>query len=151
MFETKPPSEDERKELQSGAYFILFKSTQTNLLKPGKAANAPCQWTVGKCRSMVILPYILQCKSSTSSGSSDVQNVILLDSCNSNNPKSSRVKFLEKVVLEHHRRRRDLADCIRFLLEAAEMVGSPGTTVLHARLKLIVKQQLIPSKEGANE
>ena len=39
MFETKPPrapSEDERKELQSGAYFILFKSTQTNLLKPGK-------------------------------------------------------------------------------------------------------------------
>ena len=75
---------------------------------------------------MVILPWILQRKSSTSSGSSDVQNVILLDSCNSNNPKSSRVKILEKVVLEHHRRRRDLADCIQFLLEAAEMVGSPG-------------------------
>lgn len=28
VFDTKPPSEDERKELQSGAYFILFKGIQ---------------------------------------------------------------------------------------------------------------------------
>jgi nuclear pore complex protein Nup205 len=68
----------------------------------------------------------------------------------SNNPNFSPLNILEEVVLEHHRRRRDLADCIRFLLEAAEMVGSPGTTALHARLELFVTQQLIPSKEGAD-
>jgi nuclear pore complex protein Nup205 len=68
----------------------------------------------------------------------------------SNNPNFSPLNILEEVVLEHHRRRRDLADCIRFLLEAAEMVGSPGTTALHSRLELFVTQQLIPSKEGAD-
>jgi nuclear pore complex protein Nup205 len=68
----------------------------------------------------------------------------------SNNPNFSPVNILEKVVFEHHRRRRDLADCIRFLLEIAEMVGSPGTTALHARLELFVTQQLIPSKEGTD-
>ena len=68
----------------------------------------------------------------------------------SNNPNFSPVNILEEVVLEHHRRRRDLADCIRFLLEAAEVAGSPGTTSLHARLELFVKQQLIPAKEGAD-
>lgn len=66
----------------------------------------------------------------------------------SNNPNFSPVNILEEVVLEHHRRRRDFADCIRFLLEAAEMVGSPGTTALHGRLELFVTQQLFPSKEG---
>lgn len=68
----------------------------------------------------------------------------------SNNPNFSPVNILEEVVLEYHRRRRDLADCIRFLLEAAEVVGSPGTSALHARLELFVKQQLIPAKEGAD-
>lgn len=68
----------------------------------------------------------------------------------SNNPNFSPVNILEQVVLEHHRRRRDLADCIRFLLEAAEMAGSPGITALHARLELFVSQQLIPSKEGSD-
>ena len=65
----------------------------------------------------------------------------------SNNPNFSPVNILEEVVLEHHRRRRDLADSIRFLLEAAEVAGSPGATALHARLDLFVQQQLIPPKE----
>jgi len=68
----------------------------------------------------------------------------------SNNPNFSPVNILEEVVLEHHRRRRDLADSIRFLLEAAEMAGSQGTTALHARLDLFVQQQLIPPKERTN-
>jgi nuclear pore complex protein Nup205 len=71
----------------------------------------------------------------------------LMQSVISDNPNFSPVNILEEVVLEHHRRRRDLADCIRFLLEAAEMAGSPGTTALHAGLELFVRQQLIPSKE----
>ena len=68
----------------------------------------------------------------------------------SNNPNFSPVNILEEVVLEHHRRRRDLADSIRFLLEAAEAAGSPGATALHARLELFVQQQLIPTKERTN-
>jgi nuclear pore complex protein Nup205 len=144
VFETKPPSEDERKELQSGAYFILFKSTQTNTLKPGKCTVDGRQMSVnGDFATQVIyLARILGCSERYIAGL--MQYVI------SNNPNFSPVNILEEVVLEHHRRRRDLADCIRFLLEAAEMAGSPGATALHARLELFMKQQLIPSKEGAN-
>ena len=68
----------------------------------------------------------------------------------SNNPNYSPVNILEEVVLEHHRRRRDLADSIRFLLEAAEVASSPGANPLHARLDLFVRQQLIPPKERTN-
>lgn len=143
VFETKPPSEDERKELQSGAYSILFKSIQTNFLKPGKCTVDGRQMSVnGDFATQVIyLARILGCSERYIAGL--MQYVI------SNNPNFSPVNILEEVVLEHHRRRRDLADCIRFLLEAADLVGSPGTTALHARLELFVKQQLIPSKEGA--
>ena len=68
----------------------------------------------------------------------------------SNNPNFSPVSILEQVILEHHRRRRDLADSIRFLLEAAEVAASPAATALHARLDLFVQQQLIPPKERTN-
>jgi nuclear pore complex protein Nup205 len=68
----------------------------------------------------------------------------------SHNPNLSPVNILEEVVFEYHRRRRDLADCIRLLLEVAELVDSPESTALHARLELFVKQQLIPSTEGAD-
>ncbi len=68
----------------------------------------------------------------------------------SNNPNFSPVNILEEVILEHHRRRRDLADSIRFLLEAAEMAGSPGTTALYGRIDLFVQQQLIPQNERTN-
>jgi nuclear pore complex protein Nup205 len=68
----------------------------------------------------------------------------------SHNPNFSPVNILEEVVLEHHRRRSDLADSIRFLLEINEMADPPETTSLHARLELFVRQQLIPSKETAD-
>lgn len=68
----------------------------------------------------------------------------------SNNPNFSPVNILEEVVFEHHRRRRDLADSIRFLLEAAELAASPAATALHARLDLFVQQQLIPPKGRTN-
>ena len=144
VFDTKPPSEDERKELRSGAYFICFKSAQTYLLKPGKCTVDGQQLSVNDdfATQVIYLARVLGCSERYIAGL--MQYVI------SNNPNFSPVNILEEVVLEHHRRRRDLADCIRFLLEVAEMVGSPGTTALHARLELFVTQQLIPSKEGTD-
>lgn len=144
VFDTRPPSEDERKELQSGAFFVLFKGAQTNFFMPGKCTVDGRQMSVnGDFATQVIyLARVLGCSERYIAGL--MQYVI------SNNPNFSPVNILEEVVLEHHRRRRDLADCIRFLLEAAEMVGSPGATALHSRLELFVKQQLIPSKEGTD-
>jgi nuclear pore complex protein Nup205 len=144
LFDAKPPSEDERKELQGGAYFILFTTTQTDSLKPGKCTVDGRQMSVNNdfATQVIYLAQVL--------GSSERYIARLMQYVISNNPNFSPVNILEEVVLEHHRRRRDLADCIRFLLEAAELVGSPGTTALHARLELFVTQQLIPSREGAD-
>jgi len=124
--------------------FILFRSAQTNPLEPGKCTVDGRQLSVNDdfATQVIYLARVLGCSERYIAGL--MQYVI------SNNPNFSPVNILEEVVLEHHRRRRDLADCIRFLLEAAEMVGAPGTTALHARLELFVKQQLIPSKEGAD-
>jgi len=144
LFDTKPPSEDERKELQSGAYFISFStSPQSYFLNPGKCTVDGRQMSVNNdfATQVIYLAQVLGCSERHIAGL--MQYVI------SNNPNFSPVNILEQVVFEHHRRRRDLVDCIRFLLEAAEIVGSPGTTALHARLELIVKHQLIPSREGA--
>ena len=109
VFETKPPGEDEGKELQSGAYFILFKSTQINILKPGKCTVDGRQMLVNGDFAMQVfyLAWILGCSVRCIAGL--MQYVI------SNNPSFSPVIILEKVVLEHRQRRRDLADCIQFL------------------------------------
>lgn len=77
VFDTKPPSEDERKELRSGAYFIGFRSAQLTL-----SSQANVLSTVSNCPSMMIL----QRRLSTLHGFSIVQNVILLGSCNMLSP-----------------------------------------------------------------
>lgn len=120
------------------------KAFKTDLLKLGKCTVDGRQMSVNDdfATQVIYLARVLGCSERYIAGL--MQYVI------SNNPNFSPVNILEEVVLEHHRRRRDLADCIRFLLEVAEMVGSPGTTSLYARLELFVKQQLIPSKEGAD-
>ena len=123
---------------------LFDTSTQTYFLKPGKCTVDGRQMSVNNdfATQVIYLAQVLACSERYISRL--MQYVI------SHNPNFSPVNILEQVVLEHHRRRRDLADCIQFLLEAAEMAGSPGTTALHARLELFVKQQLIPSKEGAD-
>ncbi|KAH9064457.1 nucleoporin Nup186/Nup192/Nup205 [Lactarius vividus] len=124
LFDVSPPSEDERRELQSGKCTVEGQQMSVN---NDFAAQ------------VIYLARVLSCSERYVAGL--MQYVI------SSNPNFSPVNILEEVVLEHHRRRRDLADSIRFLLEAAEMTGSPGATALHARLDLFVQQQLIPPKE----
>jgi nuclear pore complex protein Nup205 len=144
LFDIQPPSEDERKELQSGTYLTLFGSSQTNLIKLGKCTVDGRQMSVNNdfATQVIYLAQVLCCSERYIAGL--MQYVI------SYNPNFSPVNILEEVVLEHHRRRSDLADCIRFLLEAAEMASTPETTALHARLELFVRQRLIPLKETAD-
>ncbi|KAH9976638.1 nucleoporin Nup186/Nup192/Nup205 [Lactifluus volemus] len=127
LFDVRQPSEDERKELQRGKCTVDGRQLSVN--------NDFANQVIYLARTL---------------GSSERYIAGLMQYVISHNPNFSPVNILEQVVLEHHRRRSDLADCIRFLLEAAEMAGSPETTALHGRLELFVRQQLIPSKETAN-
>ncbi|KAI9512151.1 nucleoporin Nup186/Nup192/Nup205 [Russula earlei] len=125
LFDTKPPCEDERKELQNGKCTVDGRQLSVN-------SDFAMQ--------VIYLAQVLSCSERYIAGL--MQHVI------SNNPNFSPVNILEQVVLEHHGRRRDLVDCIRFLLEAAEIADSPGAASLHARLNMFVTQQLISSKEA---
>ena len=144
LFSVNPPSEDERRELQTGTLSMSLGSTRLTSFTSGKCTVDGQQMSVNNdfATQVIYLARVLSCSERYVAGL--MQYVI------SNNPNFSPVNILEEVVLEHHRRRRDLADSIRFLLEAAELAGTPGATALHARLDLFVQQQLIPPKEGTN-
>jgi nuclear pore complex protein Nup205 len=144
LFDVNPPSDDERRELQSGTLPMFFGSTRLISFASGKCTVDGQQMSVNNdfATQVIYLARVLYCSERYVAGL--MQYVI------SNNPNFSPVNILEEVVLEHHRRRRDLADSIRFLLEAAELAGTPGATALHARLDLFVQQQLIPPKERTN-
>ena len=67
---------------------------------------------------------------------------------NSNLPPTA---ILEQVLLEHHRRRRELVECLRFLFEAAEAAALSNPTPLLSRLDAFIQKYLLSSisSEGA--
>src|ERR1700691_363432 len=144
LFYVNPPSETDKRELQSGPYPTSFGGTRLTRFTSGKCTVDGRQMSVNNdfATQVIYLARVLTCSERYVAGL--MQHVI------SNNPNFSPVNIVEEVVLEHHRRRRDLADSIRFLLDAAELASSLGATALHARLDLFVQQQLIPPKESTN-
>ncbi|KAI0042606.1 hypothetical protein FA95DRAFT_1610066 [Auriscalpium vulgare] len=126
VYDVKPPSEAERREVQGG---------QVNVDGRRLAVNSDFATQV------IFLAQRLECSERYVAG--------LMQHVMSENPNLKTIEILESVILEHHKRRRDLADCLRFLLEAAEVAGSPESTPLHARLEQFVQRQLIPESVHA--
>ncbi|KAI0297000.1 nucleoporin Nup186/Nup192/Nup205 [Multifurca ochricompacta] len=131
LFDMGSPSEQEKKELQTGASFRTIPFRESKCTVGGRTISVNNDFAT----QVIYISQVLSCSQRYVAG--------LMQSVISNNPNFTPVNILEEVVLEHHRRRRDLVDCIRFLLEAAEMASSPGTTPLYARLNLFVLQQFI--------
>lgn len=67
----------------------------------------------------------------------------------SSSPNLRPTNILEEAVLEHHRRRRELVECLRFLLEATETATTSDAPPIYARLALFVQRQLLPPEEQA--
>jgi nuclear pore complex protein Nup205 len=63
------------------------------------------------------------------------------------NPNIDAVGCIEAAIVEHHRRRRDLVDCLRCLLTAAAQAGTPHSARIHARIDEFVKRDLLPGYE----
>lgn len=67
----------------------------------------------------------------------------LLQDVMSTNPNVPQEQLIEATVLEFHLRRRQLADCLRYIFEAAEVAQNTGSPELYSQLEIFVRQQLI--------
>ena len=61
----------------------------------------------------------------------------------SDNPTISEIDTVEQAVLAYHKLRRELADCLRFVFEAADAAEKGYAMPLHIRLKDFAKRQLL--------
>ena len=70
----------------------------------------------------------------------------------SDNPNIGPVQCLELTATTFHQRRRDLVDCLRFLLEATEASELPDAPIVYQRLGTFVKTELLLGpRSGASE
>ena len=59
-------------------------------------------------------------------------------------PNMSRDQFVEAVIIEFHLRRRELAECIRYIFEAAEVgLNTPDAPDLYTELEAYVRQRIV--------
>ena len=72
----------------------------------------------------------------------------LLQYIMSENPNAPMERCIEATILEFHTRRRHLADCMRYVFEAAELGESGNVPPFYVRLEMFVRQQLLPPPRG---
>ena len=69
----------------------------------------------------------------------------ILHSIMAQNRNIDLVTAMEATVVEFHKRRRDLVDCLRFLFEAAESARLPDAPRLYIRLETFLTKELVPT------
>jgi nuclear pore complex protein Nup205 len=76
------------------------------------------------------------------------------------NPNITPAECVEATLLEFHKRRRDMVDCLRYLMEAALVAEGEDVPSMYKRLDTFVRQGLLPRDKilgaghgtiGANE
>lgn len=72
----------------------------------------------------------------------------LLQETMASNPNVSQERLIEAVILEFHLRRRHLADCLRYIFEAAEVAQDSSSPELFRQLEQFTKQNLLEPSKG---
>lgn len=67
----------------------------------------------------------------------------LLQNVMTHNPNYTPERCIEAVIMEYHTRRRELADCLGTILQAAELAETGDALPLHQRIDMFVRQQLL--------
>lgn len=61
----------------------------------------------------------------------------------SSNPNTSQEQLIDLTILEFHTRRRQLADCLRYIFEAAEVAQNAEAPQLYEQLEVFVRHQIL--------
>ena len=67
----------------------------------------------------------------------------LLQDVMTHNPNLTQEQCIEAAIMEYHTRRRELADCLGTILQAAERAEAGDASPLHQRIGMFVRQQLL--------
>ncbi|KAI5985097.1 nucleoporin Nup186/Nup192/Nup205 [Pisolithus albus] len=120
LFDVGPSSPQEQRELQSGKVTLNGRSL---------AVNADF------AQQTIFLAQQLRC--------SEKYVASILHSIMTENPNVDSISAMEATIVEFHKRRRHLVDCLRFLFEAAELAQSSDAPRLYVRLEAFLRQELV--------
>ncbi|EIN05826.1 hypothetical protein PUNSTDRAFT_137309 [Punctularia strigosozonata HHB-11173 SS5] len=128
LFQIGPRSPAEQRELESGKTTIDGKTLAVN---------------VDFARQAIFLSQHLECSERVVSA--------LLHDVAVHNPNITPAECVEATLLEYHKRRRDLVDCLRYILEAAMVAENDEAPTLFKRLDVFVRQGLLPKDKAPGQ
>ncbi|KAI0651312.1 nucleoporin Nup186/Nup192/Nup205 [Trametes meyenii] len=120
LFDVGPRNPQEQRELESGKITVNGRSM---------AVNADF------ARQAIFISQQLDCSERYVAG--------LLQEVMAHNPNLTPERCIESAILEFHLRRRETADCLRYILEAAETAERADAPPLCHRIDQFVRQQLL--------
>lgn len=141
LLDVGPRSQQEMRELESGMCAILQSNTRFHahftgkITIDGKAVAVNADFV----RQVAFISQQLDC--SEKYISSLLQHVMLT------HPNVNSTTAIESAIIEFHKRRRDLVDCIEYILEAAETFR-PGVPRLYERLAQYAQDNLVQLAKG---
>ncbi|KAH8115108.1 nucleoporin Nup186/Nup192/Nup205 [Phellopilus nigrolimitatus] len=127
VFDFGPRSQQEQREIESGRVVV---------------DGHPLQVNAEFARQVAFISQQLNCSERYCAG--------FLHSVLTENPTINQIEAVEQAILAFHETRRELADCLRFVFEAADAAEKADALPVHARLNDFVKRQLVGStSEGS--
>ncbi|KAI0744751.1 nucleoporin Nup186/Nup192/Nup205 [Earliella scabrosa] len=120
LYDVGPRNPQEQRELESGKIVINGRSV---------AVNADF------ARQAVFISQQLDCSERYVAG--------LLQDVMTHNPNLTQEQCVEAAIMEYHTRRRDIADCLGTILQAAERAETVDASPLNQRIDMFVRQQLL--------
>ncbi|RDX43688.1 hypothetical protein OH76DRAFT_1188692 [Lentinus brumalis] len=120
LYDVGPRNPQEQRELESGKITIDGRSV---------AVNADF------ARQAVFISQQLDCSERYVAG--------LLQDVMTHNPNLTQEQCIEAAIMEYHTRRREIAECLGTILQAAERAETADASPLHQRIDLFVRQQLL--------
>ncbi|KAH9948497.1 nucleoporin Nup186/Nup192/Nup205 [Amylocystis lapponica] len=125
LYDVGPRNAQEQRELESGKVLVNGRPL---------AVNADF------ARQAIFISQQLDC--------SERYVASLLQEVMAENPNMSQEQYIEAAILEFHLRRRQIAECLRYIFEASELAEARDSPQLYVQLDLFVRQQLLSPPGG---
>ncbi|OCH88950.1 hypothetical protein OBBRIDRAFT_888752 [Obba rivulosa] len=125
LFDVGPRNPQEQREIESGKVVVNGRSLAVNS---------------DFARQVIFISQQLDCSERYVAG--------LLHEVVSQNPNLNQQSTIEATILEFHNRRRQLAECLRYIFEAAEVAETHDASPFYGRLDYFVRTQLVPASGG---
>ncbi|EPQ55766.1 hypothetical protein GLOTRDRAFT_115998 [Gloeophyllum trabeum ATCC 11539] len=126
LFEVGPRNGQEKRELESGKIVVNGRQLAVNQ---------------DFCRQVLFLSEQLD--------ASERYCAELLHAVETESPNLNAVAAVERAILLHHRRRRDLGECLRLIFEACEVADIQGSPRIYSAIRAFAREYVLPPRPDA--